>query len=99
MNEDYLRGLILLIGNEMVRHTYRPETLYFQYVSRRGRNIRDPLNPNYELTEDDLKKVFNAMRKKYRDFKPELFDTNKTIPNTRENVYARENTLKLEVNV
>jgi len=79
MSEDDLKGLIL-IGNERVRHAYRPETLYFQYVSRRGRNIRDPLNPNYELTSKDLENIFEAMRKKYSDFKPEIFDNNEPIP-------------------
>ena len=79
MSEDDLKGLIL-IGNERVRHAYRPESLYFQYVSRRGRNLRDPLNPSYEITSEDLERVFNAMRKKYRDFKPETFDMNEPIP-------------------
>jgi hypothetical protein len=79
MSEDDLKGLIL-IGNERVRHAYRPESLYFQYVSRRGRNLRDPLNPSYELTKDDLENVFNAMRKKYSDFKPETFDNNEPVP-------------------
>ena len=32
MNEDELRSLIL-IGNGRVRHAYRPETLYYQYVA------------------------------------------------------------------
>lgn len=79
MSEDDLKGLIL-IGNESVRHAYRPESLYFQYVSRRGRNLRDPLNPSYEITKDDLERVFNAMRKKYSDFKPETFDNNEPVP-------------------
>ena len=83
MSEDDLKGLIL-IGNERVRHAYRPESLYFQYAARRGRNLRDPLNPSYELTSEDLEKVFNAMRKKYRDFKPEFF-TNEPVaePSTK----------------
>lgn len=79
MSEDDLRSLIL-VGNERVRHAYRPESLYFQYVSRRGRNIRDPLNPNYELTEEDLENVFNKMKKKYEAFKPEIFDNDEPIP-------------------
>jgi hypothetical protein len=78
MSEDDIRDLIL-IGNERVRHAYRPETLYFQYVARRGRNLTDPLNPSYEITLDDLEKVFSAMRKKYSDFEPEFF-TNEHIP-------------------
>ena len=89
MSEDDLKGLIL-IGNERVRHAYRPETLYFQYVSRRGRNIRDPLNPNYELTQDDLERVFNTMKKKYGDFKPELFDNDEPIPITSKRLIEEE---------
>ncbi len=74
MSEDDLRSLIL-IGNGSVRHAYRPESLYSQYVARRGRNVTDPLNPSYELTKDDLEKVFSEMRKKYVGFKPEDFSS------------------------
>ncbi len=77
MSEDDLNNLIL-IGNERIRHAYRPETLYFQYTARQGRNLTDPLNPSYKITSEDIERVFNAMRKKYSDFKPEFF-TNEPI--------------------
>jgi hypothetical protein len=72
MSEEELRSLILL-GNSRVRHAYRPETLYYQYVARGGRNLTDPLDPSYELTEEDLEKVFNEMKKKFEDFEPQYF--------------------------
>ncbi len=74
MSEDDLRSLVL-IGNGRVRHAYRPESLYSQYVARRGRNLTDPLNPSYQLTGEDLEKVFSEMRKKYADFEPEDFSS------------------------
>lgn len=74
MSEDDLRSLIL-VGSGRIRHAYRPETLYYQYTTRRGRNVRDPLDPSYELTQDDLEKIFNEMRKKFDGFEPETFQT------------------------
>ena len=74
MSEDELRSLVL-IGNGRIRHAYRPESLYSQYVARRGRNLTDPLDPSYELTQEDLEKVFNEMRKKFDGFEPQIFTT------------------------
>uniref|UniRef100_A0A6C0DK67 Uncharacterized protein n=1 Tax=viral metagenome TaxID=1070528 RepID=A0A6C0DK67_9ZZZZ len=74
MSEDDLRSLIL-IGSGRVRHAYRPESLYSQYVARRGRHLTDPLDPSYELTQEDLEKVFNEMRKKFDGFEPQVFTT------------------------
>ena len=74
MSEDELRSLIL-IGSGRVRHAYRPESLYSQYVARRGRSLTDPLDPSYELTREDLEKVFNEMRKKYSGFEPQDFSS------------------------
>ena len=74
MSEDELRSLIL-VGSGRVRHAYRPESLYSQYVARRGRNLTDPLDPSYELTQEDLEKVFNEMRKKFDGFEPQVFTT------------------------
>ena len=74
MSEEDLRSLIL-VGSGRIRHAYRPETLYYQYTTRRGRNVRDPLDPSYELTQEDLEKIFNEMRKKFDGFKPETFQT------------------------
>jgi hypothetical protein len=72
MSEEDLRSLVL-IGSGRVRHAYRPESLYYQYVARRGRNLTDPLDPSYELTGDDLEKVFSEMKKKFDGFEPEMF--------------------------
>jgi hypothetical protein len=72
MSEEDLRSLVL-IGSGRVRHAYRPETLYYQYVARRGRNVSDPLDPSYELTGEDLEKVFSEMKKKFDGFEPEIF--------------------------
>ena len=72
MSEDDLRSLIL-IGSGRVRHAYRPESLYYQYVSRRGRTLTDPLDPSYELTQEDLEKIFDEMKKKFDGFEPQFF--------------------------
>ena len=72
MNEDELRSLIL-IGNGRVRHAYRPETLYYQYVARRGRNVTDPLDPSYSLDDEDVNRVFDGMRRRFPDFEPQEF--------------------------
>jgi hypothetical protein len=74
MSEEDLRSLIL-VGSGRVRHAYRPESLYSQYVARRGRTLTDPLDPSYELTREDLEKVFNEMRKKYSGFEPQDFSS------------------------
>jgi hypothetical protein len=73
MNEDELRSLIL-IGNGRVRHAYRPETLYYQYVARRGRNVTDPLDPSYSLDDEDVNRVFDGMRRRFPDFEPQEFE-------------------------
>jgi hypothetical protein len=72
MSEEDLRSIVL-IGNGRIRHAYRPETLYSQYVSRRG-VLRDPQNPSYTLSQDELNNVFNQMRQRYPDFQPEVFN-------------------------
>lgn len=72
MSEDDLRSLIL-IGSGRIRHAYRPESLYYQYVSRGGRTLTDPLDPSYELTQEDLEKIFNEMKKKFDGFEPKFF--------------------------
>jgi hypothetical protein len=74
MSEEDLRSLIL-VGSGRVRHAYRPESLYSQYVARRGRSFTDPLDPSYELSGEDLEKVFNEMRKKYSGFEPQDFSS------------------------
>ena len=61
MSEDELRN-IMIIGNGRIRHAYRPETLYNQYLNRRGRNVSDPLDPSYVLNETELNDIFNYMR-------------------------------------
>ncbi len=71
MSEDDLRSIIL-IGDGRIRHAYRPESLYSQYVSRRGL-VRDPQNPSYILSQNDLNNVFAQMRQRYPDFQPEVF--------------------------
>jgi hypothetical protein len=81
MTEDDLRSIIL-IGNGRIRHAYRPESLYSQYVARRG-IVRDPQNPSYTLSQDDLNNVFNQMRQRYPDFQPEIFNEERS---TTENV-------------
>jgi hypothetical protein len=73
MNEDELRTLIL-IGNGKIKHAYRPDTLYYQYVARRGRNVTDPLDPSYILTDDDVRRVFDGMRRRFPNFEPEEFE-------------------------
>ena len=80
MSEDDLRSIVL-IGDERVRHAYRPESLYSQYVTRRG-VIRDPQNPSYTLSQNDLNNVFSQMRQRYPDFQPETFREERPIQNT-----------------
>jgi len=72
MTEDELSS-IMLIGNERVRHAYRPETLYSQYVSARG-IIRDPQNLSYTLSRSEVEEVFNRMRMRYPNFQPQEFN-------------------------
>jgi hypothetical protein len=76
MTEEDLRSIIL-IGDGRIRHAYRPESLYSQYVARRG-VVRDPQNPSYTLSQNDLNNVFTQMRQRYPDFQPEFF--NEEIP-------------------
>ncbi len=73
MSEDELRSLIL-IGNGKVKHAYRPDTLYYQYVARRGNRISDPLDPSYILTDEDMRRVFDGMRRRFPNFEPEEFE-------------------------
>ena len=80
MTEDELRSIVL-IGDGRVRHAYRPESLYSQYVSRRG-VIRDPQNPSYILSQDDLNNVFTQMRQRYPDFQPQVFLEERPTQNT-----------------
>ena len=97
MSEDDLRSIVL-IGNGRVRHAYRPESLYSQYVARRG-VVRDPQNPSYTLSQDDLNNVFNNMRQRYPDFQPQVFNEERPIQGVkklieddiplREPVYSR----------
>lgn len=77
MSEDDLRSIIL-IGEGRIRHAYRPESLYSQYVARRG-VVRDPQNPSYILSQDDLNNVFNNMRQRYPDFQPQVFNEERSI--------------------
>jgi len=79
MSEDDLRSIIL-IGNGRIRHAYRPESLYSQYVARRG-IVRDPQNPSYTLTQEDLNNVFNQMIQRYPNFQPEIFNEERSIEN------------------
>ncbi len=79
MSEDDLRSIIL-IGNGRIRHAYRPESLYSQYLARRG-IVRDPQNPSYTLSQDDLNNVFNQMRQRYPDFRPQVFNEERNITN------------------
>jgi hypothetical protein len=95
MSEDELRSLIL-IGSGRIRHAYRPESLYYQYVSRRGRTVTDPLDPSYELTQEDLEKVFNEMRKKYEGFEPQIFTQTTIIQNNTSKLIEDDNTLRYE---
>ena len=81
MSEEDLRSLVL-IGSGRVRHAYRPESLYYQYVARRGRNLTDPLDPSYELTQEDLEKVFSEMKKKFEGFEPQYFSETDDGPTT-----------------
>ncbi len=80
MSEDDLRSIVL-IGDGRIRHAYRPESLYSQYVARRG-IVRDPQNPSYTLSQDDLNNIFNQMRQRYPNFQPESFTEERPIQNT-----------------
>ena len=80
MSEEDLRSIVL-IGNERVRHAYRPESLYSQYTARRG-SVRDPQNPSYTLSQEDLNNVFTQMRQRYPDFQPQVFNEERPTQNT-----------------
>lgn len=78
MSEDELRSL-LLIGNGKIKHAYRPETLYYQYIARRGNRVSDPLDPSYILSDEDMNRVFDGMRRRYSNFEPEEFEEQNTV--------------------
>lgn len=80
MSENDLRSIVL-IGNGRIRHAYRPESLYSQYVAMRG-IVRDPQNPSYTLSQDDLNNVFTQMRQRYPDFQPQVFNKEEERPIT-----------------
>jgi hypothetical protein len=80
MSEDDLRSIVL-IGDGRIRHAYRPESLYSQYVARRG-VVRDPQNPSYTLSQNDLNNVFTQMRQRYPNFQPQVFSEERPIQNT-----------------
>ena len=98
MSEDDLRN-IMIIGNGRIRHAYRPETLYNQYLNRRGRDVSDPLDPSYILNQNELNTVFNYMRRNHHidiptfneeqprphTFKQLIDDYNDNINNNNEN--------------
>ncbi len=98
MSEEELRSLIL-VGSGRIRHAYRPETLYYQYTTRRGRNVVDPLDPSYELTQEDLEKVFNEMRKKFDDFEPQFFSQTENETSSIKQLIEDEEPIRFNVSL
>jgi hypothetical protein len=96
MSEDDLRSIVL-IGEGRIRHAYRPESLYSQYVTRRG-VVRDPQNPSYTLSQNELNNVFNQMRQRYPDFQPQVFTEERPIQNTGVKMLIEDDDIPLNNN-